>query len=137
VVKCYIELTAKSLQKKGEIPMQAMLILNLIVPFVMVLVGSVLKKHPVSDRSRQSGYNTPISRKSQAHWDYAQGIAPDIYISLGKRLFIVETIGSILCWLLRVPLQTALLLGEGAGFGWLIYSFYYTDRKIQEKFVDK
>ena len=33
---------------------------------------------------RSNGYNTPTSRKSQEHWDYAQKIAPDIYISLGK-----------------------------------------------------
>ncbi len=68
--------------------MQALLLLNLITPFVMVLVGAILKKHPVSDMSTQNGYNTPTSRKSQEHWDYAQEIAPDIYLSLGKYPFI-------------------------------------------------
>ena len=51
------------------------LVLNFIMPFVILLVGSMFKKHPVSDMSSQNGYNTPASRKSQAHWDYAQEIA--------------------------------------------------------------
>lgn len=66
--------------------MYGLLPLNLIVPYVMILVGHIFKKHPVSDMKSQNGYNTPTSRKSQAHWDYAQSIAPDIFISIGKIL---------------------------------------------------
>lgn len=66
--------------------MYGLLLLNLIVPYVMILVGHIFKKHPVSDMKSQNGYNTPTSRKSQAHWDYAQSIAPDIFISIGKIL---------------------------------------------------
>lgn len=47
--------------------MYYLLFLNLIVPFVMILVGDILKKHPVSDMSKHNGYNTPTSRKSQEH----------------------------------------------------------------------
>ncbi|MDO4557206.1 MAG: SdpI family protein [Lachnospiraceae bacterium] len=66
--------------------MEFLLLLNLIVPFVMILVGFMLKKHPVSDMKSNNGYNTPTSRKSQEHWNYAQSIAPDIFISLGYTL---------------------------------------------------
>ena len=52
--------------------MEALLILNLIMPFVMILVGYLLKKHPVLDMSTHNGYNTSVSRRSQEHWDYAQ-----------------------------------------------------------------
>lgn len=62
------------------------LLLNLIIPFVMILVGYLFMKHPVWDMESHNGYNTPTSRKSQAHWDYAQSIAPGIFISLGKKL---------------------------------------------------
>ena len=37
----------------------------------MILVGYTFKKHPVLDMKSQNGYNTPTSRKSQEHWDYA------------------------------------------------------------------
>ena len=117
--------------------MQALFLLNLIVPFVMVLVGVILKKHPVTDMSRQNGYNTPTSRKSQAHWDYAQKIAPDIYISLGKCLFIVEIIISIILLILRVSVEKSLIIGSCIGFAFLFYGFYHTDKCIEENFADK
>ena len=51
--------------------MYALLCLNFIIPFVMILVGYILKKHPVSTMKSNNGYNTPTSRKSKKHWDYA------------------------------------------------------------------
>ncbi len=59
--------------------MYSLLILNFIIPFVMILLGYLLKKYPVTDRNSGCGYNTPASRRSQGHWDYAQEIAPDIF----------------------------------------------------------
>ena len=67
-----------------------LLLLNFIVPFVMILVGDILKKHPAADMKSNNGYNTPTSRKSQEHWDYAQRIAPGNFISFGKALGIIE-----------------------------------------------
>ena len=84
--------------------MPFLLFLNLIVPYVMILTGSILKKHPVSDMKSQNGYNTPTSRKSQAHWDYAQSIAPDIFISLGKILGIIEIILSVMMFLFHTSI---------------------------------
>ncbi len=114
--------------------MQALLLLNLICPFVLILVGVLLKKFPVSDMSRHNGYNTPISRKSQEHWDYAQTIAPDICITFGKYLFVAEIIISVLLLLLRVSIGISLAIGETIGFISLFLLFYYTDSKIEEKF---
>ena len=64
--------------------MYSLLLLNLIIPFVMILVGDILKRHPVTDIKSGNGYNTPTSRKSQEHWNYAQSIAPNNFISLGR-----------------------------------------------------
>ncbi len=55
----------------GMIGSIGMLLQNFIVPLVMILVGNMLRKHPVSDMRSHNGYNTPVSRRSQAHWDYA------------------------------------------------------------------
>ena len=63
--------------------MYGLLILNFVIPFVMIFVGYILKKHPVKDMNSGNGYNTPSSRKSQEHWDYAQSIAPNIFIGIG------------------------------------------------------
>ena len=44
-----------------EKTMYSLLLLNLIIPFVMILVGWILKKHPVMDMKSHNGYNTPAS----------------------------------------------------------------------------
>lgn len=117
--------------------MQLLILLNLICPFVMLLVGVILKKHPVADMNTHNGYNTPTSRKSQAHWDYAQKIAPDIYISLGKYLSIIEIIISIILLILQVSVEFSIIIGSCIGFAFLCYGFYDTDSKIEEKFSDE
>ena len=73
--------------------MYGLLILNFVIPFVMIFVGYILKKHPVKDMNSGNGYNTPSSRKSQEHWDYAQSIAPNIFwywqnIRFGRNRFV-------------------------------------------------
>lgn len=113
------------------------LLLNLIMPFVMILVGFMLQKHPVSDMKSQNGYNTPISRKSQAHWEYAQSIAPNIFISLGKILGVTEPILSVMMFLLHIPSQIALNVGVCAGIVFLLIAFYKTDSEIEKKFTER
>ena len=39
--------------------MYGLIALNFIIPFVMVFVGYILKKHPVKDMTSCNGYNTP------------------------------------------------------------------------------
>lgn len=34
-----------------------LLVLNLIIPFVMIIVGDILKKHPVENMKSNNGYN--------------------------------------------------------------------------------
>lgn len=112
------------------------LLLNLIAPFVMILVGYTFKKHPVTDMKSGNGYNTPVSRKSQAHWDYAQSIAPNIFISLGKILGITELILSVMMFLFHISSQTALIVGACAGIVFLLFGFYKTDSEIEKKFIE-
>lgn len=80
--------------------MKILIILNFIIPFVMILVGYILKKHPVTDMRQHQGYNTPSSRKSQEHWDYAQSIAPDIFVKHGKMLLVFILILVVFFYLL-------------------------------------
>lgn len=116
---------------EGEI-MQGLLLLNAIVPLVMTLVGAILKKCPVSDMMSQNGYNTPVSRRSQRHWDYAQEIAPGIFISMGKGLLLLEAVISIVLLMLGISAVTAVIVGTVIGFVALFGTFFYTDSRIVE-----
>ena len=118
--------------------LEILLLLNFIVPFVMVLVGVIQRKFPVDNmgahkraRYNQNGYSTPVSMRSQAHWDYAQKIAPVLFIRLGTYLFAAEAVLSLGLFLLRVSVDWILVLGSGLGFVGLIGAFLYTDAKIE------
>ena len=107
----------------------------MIIPFVMVLVGAMLKKHPVSDMRSQNGYNTSASRRSQAHWDYAQRIAPGIFIVIGKWLLLLEIVISIAVSIFRMTAIVAVIVGNVVGFVVLFGGFRYIDWKIETFFI--
>lgn len=113
----------------------AMLILNLIVPFVMILVGTFLKRHPVKDMKSHNGYDTPNSRKSQEHWDFAQSIAPDIFIGIGKVTGIAELVLSLFLFVCKIPVDIALYVGLGIGICFLILGFMVTEKRIKDRFA--
>ncbi len=116
--------------------MKALLIFCWIIPFVMVLVGVLLKKHPIADMHSGNGYNTPASRKSQEHWDYAQSIAPDIFLHLGRLLAAVMLGYTIVPLLLPVDSMLLAVVGVIVGFCFLITAFLRTERKIKAYFEE-
>lgn len=117
--------------------MKVLIILCFIWPFVLVLVGGMLKKHPVTDMSKQNGYNTPTSRKSQAHWDYAQSIAPDIFILTGKILFAILAVASIILIAVDVSAAIAEVVVHVIGLTGTCLAFYRTEKMINEKFAEE
>ena len=115
--------------------MYYLLVLNLIMPFVMVSVGYTFKKHPASDMDPNNGYNTPTSRKTREHWEYAQSIAHDIFISFGKALGLTEIVLSVAMYLFHISIHEILCVGVFIGLGFLFWAFYKTDLKIEKKFT--
>ena len=113
--------------------MYSLLILNFIIPFVMSLLGYLLKKYPVTDRNSGCGYNTPASRSSQEHWDYAQEIAPDIFLGLGIRLGITEVILNVFLLIFKAPVSHSLSIGIVIGTIFLMLGFYRTETKIKNR----
>lgn len=111
--------------------MYGLIALNFIIPFVMVFVGYILKKHPVKDMTSGNGYNTPTSRKSQEHWDYAQSIAPNIFIGIGKTLGLVEIVLCISLLLLNISTQTTVFAGVVVGIIFLIFGFIKQKLELQ------
>ena len=66
------------------------------------------------DVYKRQGYNTPSSRKSQEHWDYAQSIAPNIFIGIGKTLGLVEIVLCISLLFLNISAQSTVFAGVAA-----------------------
>lgn len=112
--------------------MQALLTLNLIVPFVMLLVAFQLRKHPVTDMQSHNGYNTPTSRKSKKHWDYAQKIAPDIFQHFGKVFLIVEVLLCVTLVVLDIDVNVAVIIGTVIGLCGLFLGFWKTEKSIKD-----
>lgn len=125
------------LKVEGESFMKWNLVLNFIIPFIMLFVGHHFKKHPVSDMSTHNGYNTRTSRKTQAHWDYAQSIAPGIFISFGLKLLAVECILNGVLLFTALPDILSVAIGELVGILFLILAFLGTEKKIKVKFPIK
>ena len=124
--------------------MKYLLFLNFIVPLVMLLVAWILKKYPVSSasikqglNSVKSGYSTPLSRKSYAHWDYAQSIAPGIFKYFGRALFLLEGIWCLLSLLFSLKVERSIAFGMFLGFGVMIAAFVKTEHSIKNKFKKK
>ena len=122
--------------------MNALLILNFIIPGVMLLCSFLLKKmktpypgpprYLVKWKVDFSGYNTPLSRKSQAHWDYAQQIAPAIFLRRGKQALFSAVcftlVGLIVVWWL------GLAAGIVMGYVGMFLAFGDTERELKERF---
>ena len=124
--------------------MKYLLLLNFIVPFVMLFVAWILKKYPVSSasikqglNSVKSGYSTPLSRKSYAHWDYAQSIAPTIFRYFGRRLFLLEAIWCLLSLAFSVKIERSVAFGMFLGLGIMLVAFLKTEHSIRDKFEKK
>ena len=83
-----------------------------------------------------NGYNTPSSRKSQEHWDYAQSIAPNIFIGIGKTLGLVEIVLCISLLFLNISAQSTVFAGVAVGIIFLFFGFYKTETGIKNKFLD-
>lgn len=125
--------------------MRGLLVLNFIIPGVMLLCSLMLKKmktpYPGPPRYRQrkwkvdfSGYNTPQSRKSQAHWDYAQQIAPEAFFYYGKWLAILAVVLSSIGLLSPGSVDASVTISLVFGFTYMFRAFYAVEKKLKERF---
>lgn len=122
--------------------MKLLLLLNFITPAVMLIVAAFLRRRKPpypgpwgSTRWRcgGSGYNTPSSRRSQAHWDYAQAAAANRFLSNGLNALWV-CVACTLLGLTFLPWWTALAIGCTLGIAMMIEAFVQTEEDIQANF---
>lgn len=107
-------------------------ILCFIYPFVLVLVGSLFKKRPYLQIG-SNGYSTPSSRKSQETWDYAQKIAPDIFIKCGKILFAISTVIMIYSLIYKtITIDNCITISSIIGTVGMTVSFLVVETKLRK-----
>lgn len=102
----------------------------------MLLLAFLLRRHPASDMRLRNGYYTPTSRKSKAHWDYAQKIAPDIFQHYGKVFLIAEILLGIVFFAFDIDVIVAVITGTITGFCGLFLCFWKTEKGIKENFPE-
>ena len=121
--------------------MKTLLLLNFIIPGVMLLCSHWLKKwntpypgpavNQVKWKVDFSGYNTPQSRKSQAHWEYAQQIAP---VCMRKNGFLALA-AAMICSIIGLLWEAAATLPLWCvGFLFMGRAFRQVERALKNEF---
>ena len=95
--------------------MYSLLILNFIIPFVMILLGYLLKKYPVTDRNSGSGYNTPASRSSQGALGLCPGNCSGYFSGTGHKAWDNRSYFKCMLVYIKVPVVHSLLTGIAIG----------------------
>jgi hypothetical protein len=116
--------------------MKGLLVLDMIIPFVMILVGAALRWMPVSDRRSHSGYNTPASRRTPETWDFAQRTAPEVFLRRGAWAAAASALWIALALLVSAEAMLAMALGLVLGAAFLLSAFLTVERRIREQFPD-
>lgn len=121
--------------------MNALLLLNFVIPLVMLLAGGLLKKHPQpypgpSGSSKwklgSAGYQSPGSRKSKERWDYAQQTAPDLFLKHGKYAAVAAVLFTAIG--LFTDYRFGLVPAYVSGFAFMISAFVETEKAIADRF---
>ena len=126
--------------------MRELLLLNFIIPVVMLLVSVFLKRgnHPYPGPARNqtkwkvdfSGYNTPRSRKSKEHWDYANEIAPEWFFYYGKWAAIQAVVLSVIGFVAPRSVDAAVTISLVFGFAYMFRAFCAIEKKLKEQFEE-
>lgn len=95
----------------------------------MMITGYSIKKYPVYDMNCHTGYNTPISRRSQEHWIYAQSIATIVFMKMGKDSLIISIILSFGFLIFDINIVFSICIAIIEGFIFLII-----EKKGKDKF---
>ena len=74
---------------------------------LFLISGWLMKKHPPKGRNALYGYRTPASMKSQARWDFAQGLAASSLMRLGGIHLAIACLSA----LIPVPTKWAIAMG--------------------------
>lgn len=71
---------------------------NLLIPLLMLIIGLVWEKHPVTDINGAIGYRTARSMKNQETWNFAQRYMGKIWKKTGSALFFPSIAVNIICF---------------------------------------
>ena len=70
-----------------------MFAMNILIPFLMIILGLWMYKYPPKEINGVIGYRTTMSRKNMDTWNFAQNYCGRLWIKIG----IILMIPSVLC----------------------------------------
>lgn len=122
--------------------MKLLLLIQFIIPVALLAAAAIVgqRKSPYPGpcgsgrwKCGGSGYSTPFSRRSQAHWDYAQTAAASRFRSNGCNALWMCAVCTLL-GLTFLPWWSALTIGCTLGLAMTIESFVQTEADIRAHF---
>ena len=87
-----------------------MVVMNLLIPFIMILFGRYFSHHVPKKISYIFGYRTPRSMKNMDTWTFAHEYIGNSWPRLGFALIIPSVLGMIP--FLNAPMDTVAILGS-------------------------
>ncbi len=106
-------------------------IVDLLIPFTMIVLGLVFKKRPPKKINWVYGYRTTRSMKSQAAWDYAHKRIGGLWIKIGIALLLLITCSKLLEPIAKEYLS---LIHAGLGIFALIIGIPIVEKELKDKF---
>ena len=125
-----------------------MLLLNFVIPAAMFVCGWMLKKEsrpypgPAPRMTKWkinlNGYDTPCSRTSKAHWDFAPKAAPKHFLKWAWYALLAAVVMSVLGGVLQSgnpnAVQYANYVSIGMGVFCMAMAFRNTENELRDQF---
>lgn len=108
-------------------------LLPLISGIIFYITGYYMKKNPPKTRNASYGYRTEGSKKSQKHWDFAQGYAADKIQFWSVALIFM----SLPMYFSRWSEQTNLWVAVGLVLLFIMIPVFQTESALEKKFGEK
>ena len=114
-----------------------MLVCDLLIPLVMICIGTRFVKNPPSRINSVYGYRTARSMKNQETWNFAHETCGRLWVRLGKLSFLPALLAAVLTFgrgietvsvasIVVVTVQTLVLIG----------SIFPVERALKRNFDD-
>ena len=127
-----------------------MLLLNFIIPAAMFVCVWMLKKeyrpypglapYMTKWKINLNGYDTPRSRTSKVHWDFAQKAAPKHFLKWAWYALLAAVVMSVLGGLLQSgnpnAVQYSNYVSLGLGFLCISTAFRNTEKELKKQFEE-
>lgn len=109
-------------------------IIDLLIPFTMIIIGIIYKRFTPKKINKISGYRTRRSMLSIYTWQYSNGRMAELWLKWGALLFFIIIISKLI-----VPIdeESLSMIHTFLGMGVLIIAIPIIEKELKEKFDEK